>query len=42
MISWLQGLLITHVTGEKITAFKVFYDAIDIVESKKEDDEKSY
>ena len=27
--------------GKKSTAFKVFYDAIDIVESKKEDDEKS-
>ena len=27
--------------GKKSTAFKVFYDAIDIVESKKEDDEKT-
>lgn len=26
--------------GKKSTAFKVFYDAIDIVEQKKEDDEK--
>ena len=27
--------------GKKSTAYKVFYDAIDIVESKKEDDEKA-
>ena len=27
--------------GKKSTAFKVFYDAIDIVETKKQDDEKS-
>ena len=27
--------------GKKSVAFKVFYDAIDIVESKKEDDEKT-
>ena len=27
--------------GKKSTAFKVFYDAIDIVEQKKEDEEKS-
>lgn len=27
--------------GKKSTAFKVFYDAIDIVEQRKEDDEKS-
>ena len=27
--------------GKKSTAFKVFYDAIDIVESKKEDDKKT-
>ena len=27
--------------GKKSTAYKVFYDAIDIVESKKEDDEKT-
>ena len=27
--------------GKKSTAYKVFYDAIDIVEGKKEDDEKT-
>jgi small subunit ribosomal protein S7 len=27
--------------GKKSTAFKVFYDAIDIIESKKQDSEKS-
>ena len=27
--------------GKKSTAYKVFYDAIDLVESKKEDDEKT-
>ena len=27
--------------GEKSTAFKIFYDAIDIIEERKEDDEKS-
>jgi small subunit ribosomal protein S7 len=27
--------------GKKSTAFKVFYDAIDIVEAKKNNDEKS-
>ena len=27
--------------GKKSTAYKVFYDAIDIVESKKEDEEKT-
>ena len=27
--------------GKKSVAFKVFYDAIDIVEEKKEDDEKT-
>ena len=27
--------------GKKSTAFKIFYDAIDIIEERKEDDEKS-
>ena len=27
--------------GQKSTAYKIFYDAIDIIESKKEDKEKS-
>ena len=27
--------------GKKSTAYKIFYDAIDIIESKKEDDEKT-
>ena len=26
--------------GKKSTAFKIFYDAIDIIEERKEDDEK--
>lgn len=27
--------------GKKSTAFKIFYDAIDIIEERKQDDEKS-
>ena len=27
--------------GKKSTAFKIFYDALDIIESKKQDSEKS-
>ena len=27
--------------GKKSTAYKIFYDAIDIIESKKEDEEKT-